>query len=65
LGSAQLAATRDGGFTWTSAPLDPNLPQDNVVYLSCPVAAGCIGLANNGSGNQSSWAVLSDIRNGG
>jgi hypothetical protein len=61
LGTAQLAATRDGGRTWTTAPLDPSLPQDNGVYMSCPVAAGCVALANDGQGDQSSWAVLSNL----
>jgi hypothetical protein len=61
LGSGQLAATRDGGLTWTSAPLDPSLPQDNAVYMSCPVAAGCVALASDGLGDQSSWVVLSNL----
>lgn len=57
-----LQATRDGGLTWTSTPLAPDVPQDTAVYLSCPVPAGCVGLANDGSGDQSSWVVLSNLR---
>jgi hypothetical protein len=60
-GSQMLEATRDGGLTWTATPLAPSVPQDIAVYLSCPVAAGCIGLADDGSGDQSSWVVLSNL----
>jgi hypothetical protein len=57
-----LEATRDAGYTWTSAPLAPSLPLDSAVYLSCPVPAGCVALASDGTGNQSSWVVLSNLR---
>jgi hypothetical protein len=61
-----LQATRDGGLTWTSTPLTaPGVTQGNVVYFSCPAAAGCIALANDGTGGTSSWAVLSNLRNSG
>jgi hypothetical protein len=61
-----LQATRDQGLTWTSTPLTaPDVTQGNVVYFSCPAAAGCIALANDGSGDTSSWAVLSNLRNSG
>jgi hypothetical protein len=63
---ALLQATRDQGLTWTSTPLTaPDVTQRNVVYFSCPVAAGCVALANDGSGDTSSWAVLSDLHNPG
>jgi hypothetical protein len=59
----QLQATRDQGLTWASTALTaPGVTQGNVVYFSCPAAAGCIALANDGSGDASSWAVLSDLR---
>jgi hypothetical protein len=58
---AQLDATRDEGRTWTSALLAPDAPQDTAVYMSCPVAAGCVALANDGTGSQSSWVVLSNL----
>jgi hypothetical protein len=61
-----LQATRDQGLNWTSTPLTaPGVTQGNVVYFSCPAAAGCIALANDGSGDTSSWAVLSNLRNSG
>jgi len=64
--SGLLQATRDQGLNWTSTPLTaPGVTQDNVVYFSCPATAGCIALANDGSGDTSSWAVLSDLRNSG
>jgi hypothetical protein len=57
-----LQATRDHGLTWTSTPLTTsNVTQGNVVYFSCPIAAGCIALANDGGGDTSSWAVLSNL----
>jgi hypothetical protein len=61
-----LQATRDQGLAWTSTPLTaPDVTQANVVYFSCPAATGCIALANDGSGDNSSWAVLSNLRNSG
>jgi hypothetical protein len=61
-----LEATRDQGLSWTSTPLTaPGVTQANVVYFSCPAAAGCIALADDGSGDTSSWAVLSNLRNSG
>ena len=61
-----LQATRDQGVTWTSTPLTaPGVTQGNVVYFSCPAAAGCVALANDGSGDTSSWAVLSNLHNSG
>jgi hypothetical protein len=61
-----LQATRDQGLTWTSTSLTaPDVTQGNVVYFSCPATAGCIALANDGSGDTSSWAVLSNLRNSG
>jgi len=64
--SRLLQATRDQGLSWTSTPLTaPGVTQGNVVYFSCPATAGCIALANDGSGDTSSWAVLSDLRNSG
>jgi hypothetical protein len=63
---SQLQATRDQGLTWASTPLTaPGVTQGNVVYFSCPAAAGCIALADDGSGDTSSWAVLSNLRNSG
>jgi hypothetical protein len=63
---SQLQATRDQGLTWTSTPLTaPGVTQGNVAYFSCPAAAGCIALANDGSGGTSSWAVLSNLRSPG
>jgi hypothetical protein len=69
--SPQLEATRNAGHTWTLAPAAPitqagntsddGLLPDSIVYLSCPVRAGCVALANDGSGDQSSWVVLSNL----
>jgi hypothetical protein len=57
-----LQATHDQGLTWTSTPLTaPGVTQGHVVYFSCPAPAGCIALANDGSGDTSSWAVLSNL----
>lgn len=61
-GAGAIEATRDAGRTWTSAPVAPGRPQDNVVYLSCPVAAGCVALATGATGGGSSWVVLSNLR---
>jgi hypothetical protein len=64
-GGEMLEATRDEGHTWTSTPLAPSVPQDTAVDMSCPVAAGCIAMANDGSGDQSSWVVLSNLHDTG
>ena len=55
-------ATRDRGRSWTSTSLiATNVPQNTVVYLSCPVAAGCIALANEAGAVTRSWAVVSNL----
>ena len=58
----RLEATRDRGRSWTSTSLiATNVPQNTVVYLSCPVAAGCIALANEAGAVTRSWAVVSNL----
>jgi hypothetical protein len=58
-----IEATRDGGHSWTAAPTAPAAQGGGatLVDVSCPVPAGCIGLAQlNGVG----WAVVSDLQRG-
>jgi hypothetical protein len=58
-----IEATRDGGHSWTAAPTAPAARGGGatLVDVSCPVPAGCIGLAqDNGLG----WAVVSDLQRG-
>jgi predicted regulator of Ras-like GTPase activity (Roadblock/LC7/MglB family) len=58
---AAIEATRDGGRTWSQASLAPSLPMDEAAYLSCPVAAGCVALANDANLNGYTWVVLSNL----
>jgi hypothetical protein len=51
-----VVATNDGGRSWISAPADQS--GATLVSLSCPVTAGCIGLAQL---NGMSYAVVSDL----
>jgi len=54
-GGNTIEATRDGGRTWTAiATPDP------AVYLSCPVASGCVALAAGDSTGP--FIVLSNLR---
>jgi hypothetical protein len=50
-----IVATDDGGRSWISAPAAQG---GDLVAVSCPVAAGCIGLAQF---NGMSYAVVSDL----
>jgi hypothetical protein len=60
-----LEATRNDGLTWTSTPLYPPNPSETAIYLSCPVPAGCVAVAQNPlQPNSDTWAVLSDLRGG-
>jgi hypothetical protein len=58
-----IEATRDDGLTWTAAPLYVPNQSETAVYLSCPVPAGCVAVAQNPlQPNSDTWAVLSDLR---
>jgi hypothetical protein len=59
---AMIESTRDAGLTWTSTPMAPSVPQDVAAFLSCPVAAGCIAVANDASSSQDTWVVLSNLQ---
>jgi hypothetical protein len=67
-----IEETRNGGRTWSSlgTPMDPADPGIVAAYLSCPVAAGCIGVANtdpfptNPAANPK-WVVLSNLNHSG
>ena len=64
-GNNTIEATRDDGHTWTSlgTPMVPGAPQDVAASLSCPVAAGCIAVANDPDSSQTTWVVLSNLHN--
>lgn len=66
-GGAAIEATRDGGLTWRSlgTPMAPAVPGDEAAFLSCPVPAGCIAIANDPSGAQQTWVVLSNLQHDG
>jgi photosystem II stability/assembly factor-like uncharacterized protein len=66
LDQATLERTRDGGRTWTSlgTPMAPALPHDVSDFLSCPVPAGCIAVANDQRLDQRTWVVLSNLHPG-
>jgi hypothetical protein len=59
--STSQAGNTPGSASPAATTSDGGLLPGNVVYLSCPVRAGCVALANDGSGNQSSWTVLSNL----
>ena len=65
-GNTTIEVTHDGGLTWSSLgpPIALKTPQDVATSLSCPVAAGCVAIASDGS-PQPTWVVLSNLRNGG
>jgi len=60
-----IEVTHDGGLTWSSLgpPIALQAPHDVATSLSCPVTAGCVAIANDGS-PQPTWVVLSNLRNG-
>lgn len=60
-----IEVTHDGGLTWSSRgpPIALKAPHDVATSLSCPVAAGCVAIASDGS-PQLTWVVLSNLRNG-
>jgi hypothetical protein len=60
-------ATHNRGLTWRSlgTPTAPALPDDIAAYLSCPVAAGCIAIANDQIQVDMTRVVLSDLHNTG
>jgi hypothetical protein len=60
--AAMIESTRDGGLTWTSTPMAPSAQQDIAAFLSCPVPAGCIGVANDPTSSHNTWVVLSNLR---
>jgi hypothetical protein len=66
-GAATIEATRNGGLTWRSlgTPMAPAVPGDEAAFLSCPVAAGCIAIANDPAGSQPTWVVLSNLHRDG
>jgi hypothetical protein len=66
-GAATIEATRGGGLTWRSlgTPMAPAVPSDEAAFLSCPVPAGCIAVANDPNGAQQTWVVLSNLRRDG
>jgi hypothetical protein len=43
----------------------PAWPGYTGAYLSCPVAAGCIAIANSPSQGNNTWVVLSNLHNAG
>jgi hypothetical protein len=56
-----IEATHDGGHSWTAAPIARAAQGGGatLVDISCPVPAGCIGIAQlNGVG----WTVVSDLQ---
>jgi hypothetical protein len=58
-----VEATYNGGQSWIAVPTAPPAQGGGatLVDVSCPVAAGCIGLAQ---ANGSDWAVVSDLPHG-
>ncbi|MGO8882558.1 MAG: hypothetical protein ACLPUO_01865 [Streptosporangiaceae bacterium] len=41
------------------------MPDDEAAFLSCPVTAGCIAVANDPHGSQQIWVVLSNLHGNG
>ncbi len=60
-----IEATTDAGLTWTPTPMDPADQGLAAIYLSCPVAAGCVAVGGDDSSSQQTWVVLSNLRNTG
>jgi hypothetical protein len=58
-----IEATRDGGRTWTSIPLNMPEPGEIGDYLSCPVPAGCLVVGNSASASNA-VVVLSNLHDG-
>jgi hypothetical protein len=67
-----IEETRNGGRTWSSlgTPMDPADPGIVAAFLSCPVPAGCIGVANanpfpSNPATATKWVVLSNLDHSG
>ena len=67
-----IEETRNGGRTWSSlgTPMDPADPGIVAAFLSCPVAAGCVGVANadpfpSNPTTMPKWVVLSNLNHSG
>ncbi|MGB6454488.1 MAG: hypothetical protein WBH47_08350 [Streptosporangiaceae bacterium] len=59
-----LSKTANYGQTWSSLgdELVTDMPNASVVYLSCPVNAGCIGIGGNNNQIGTDWLVFSDLQ---